>query len=62
MSRKNKYRTFLAKTQGIQSSSLFQGDGSEPPLSEVLTLADLTDEDVAEIMKARVAGKHKHLD
>jgi PHD/YefM family antitoxin component YafN of YafNO toxin-antitoxin module len=29
---------------------------------EVLTLADLTDEDVAEIMKARVPAKYKHLD
>jgi hypothetical protein len=29
---------------------------------EVLTLADLTDEEVAEIMKARVPAKYKHLD
>lgn len=29
---------------------------------EVLTLADLTDDDVAEIMKARVPAKYKHLD
>lgn len=29
---------------------------------EVLTLADLSDEDVAEIMKARVRAKYKHLD
>ena len=29
---------------------------------EVLTLADLTDKDVAEIMKARVRAKYKHLD
>lgn len=29
---------------------------------EVLTLADLSDEDVAEIMRARVPAKYKHLD
>jgi PHD/YefM family antitoxin component YafN of YafNO toxin-antitoxin module len=28
---------------------------------EVLTLMDLTDEDVADIMKARVPAKYKHL-
>ena len=29
---------------------------------KVLTLADLSEEDVAEIMKARVQAKYKHLD